>query len=77
MFKSFLVAPLMSRFVGRRLGMPMWKPMSQDDIAFLTELLETGKVKPAIDRTYPFDEIREALRYQQEGRTVGKIAITM
>ena len=76
-FKSFVVAPLMSRVVGRRLGMPMWELMNQDDIALLTGLLEAGKVKPAIDRTYPFDEIREALRYQQEGRTVGKIAITM
>lgn len=76
-FKSFVVAPLISRFGSRKMGMPMWKPMDQGDIAFLTELLEAGRITPAIDRTYPFDEIHEALRYQHTGRTVGKIAITM
>jgi NADPH:quinone reductase-like Zn-dependent oxidoreductase len=76
-FKSFVAAPLVSRFGSRKMGMPMWRPMDQGDIAFLTELLEVGKIAPAIDRTYPFDEIHEALRYQQEGQTVGKIAITM
>lgn len=77
LFRSFVVAPLISRFSDQRLGMPRWKPMDQDDIAYLTDLLEAGKIKPSIDRTYPFAEIREGLRYQQTGRTVGKIAITM
>jgi len=57
--------------------MHMWKPFDQQDVAYLTRLLESGDVVPVIDRTYPVSEIREALTYQDEGRVRGKIVITM
>jgi len=34
-------------------------------------------VKPVIDRSYSLSEVPDALRYQQEGRTLGKIVITV
>jgi len=43
----------------------------------LKELIEVGKLVPAIDRTYKLSEVPEALRYFGEGRHKGKIAITM
>ena len=50
---------------------------NKDDLAVLRELLETGKVTPVIDRTYPLGEVAEAIRYLEEGHARGKVAITM
>lgn len=47
------------------------------DIIFLRELIETGKFKPVIDRTYPLEEIAEAHAYAETGRKKGNIIITI
>jgi NADPH:quinone reductase-like Zn-dependent oxidoreductase len=46
------------------------------DLAVLKELVEAGKVTPVIDRRYPLRDVPEALRYQGEGHSRGKIVIT-
>jgi NADPH:quinone reductase-like Zn-dependent oxidoreductase len=50
---------------------------TQQDLAFLKEMLESGKVKPVIDRRYTLAEAPEALRYQGQGRAQGRIVITV
>jgi len=47
------------------------------DLAVLRRLLESGKVTPAVDRTYPLSEIPDAIRYLQEGNARGKIVVTV
>ncbi len=69
--------PLISMASSAKLGMLMWKPFNEQDVVFLKELLEAGDLTPVIDRTYPLSEVPQALRYQNEGRTRGKIVITM
>jgi hypothetical protein len=39
--------------------------------------MQSGKVTPVIDKTYPFSEIREAVRYVETGRARGKVAVTL
>ena len=51
--------------------------ITKEDLAFLQELLETGKVTPVIDRTYQLSEAPEALRYFGEGHATAKVVITM
>lgn len=51
--------------------------INQRDLAFMKDLLESGKVKPVIDRRYPLSETAEALRYLGEGHAKGKITITV
>jgi NADPH:quinone reductase-like Zn-dependent oxidoreductase len=51
--------------------------MKAENLAALTELIESGKVTPVIDRTYPLSEAAEAIRYVGSGRTRGKVAITV
>jgi NADPH:quinone reductase-like Zn-dependent oxidoreductase len=43
----------------------------------MKELLEAGKVKPVIDRSYTLSEVPEALRYFEEGHAQGKVVITV
>jgi len=50
---------------------------SQGDLAVLRELLQTGKVTPVIDRTYPLSEVAEAIRYLEKGHARGKVVITV
>jgi NADPH:quinone reductase-like Zn-dependent oxidoreductase len=50
---------------------------TKQDLVTLTELIEDGKITPVIDRTYPFEEIPAALRYQEEGHAAGKVVITI
>lgn len=74
---GMLLGPLISRFSDRWSGLMLWwKPFHQPDVETLKGLLATGKVKPAIDRRFPFDEIVEALRYVDAGHARGKVVVT-
>ena len=68
---------LSSRSGGKRIGLNAWKPNKREDLAFLAELFEAGKVVPVIDRRYPLSEVPEALRYLEEEPHLGKIVITI
>lgn len=71
-----LRAIVTSRFVGQRM-LPFLSTVSKDDLLVLKELIEAGKVRPVIDRTYPLSEIPEAIRYLEAGHAQGKVVITV
>ncbi|MEE9267861.1 MAG: NAD(P)-dependent alcohol dehydrogenase [Thermoplasmata archaeon] len=62
---------------GRKRMVSMLTKSNREDMGFLKELLETGKVTPVIDRRYPLSEVAEALRYLEEGHAQGKVVITV
>ena len=51
--------------------------MKAENLLALTKLIESGKVTPVIDRTYPLSEAAEAIRYVGSGRSRGKVAISV
>jgi NADPH:quinone reductase-like Zn-dependent oxidoreductase len=75
-FQAMLLGPLISMMGSKRLGSGLGMP-NQNDLAFLAELLEAGKVVPVIDRCYPLLEAAEALQYYGEGHARGKVVITV
>jgi NADPH:quinone reductase-like Zn-dependent oxidoreductase len=48
-----------------------------EDLETLRGLLKAGTIRPVIDRTYPFDQIRDALRYLEAGHARGKVVVTV
>ena len=71
-----LRALMLSRFVGQKLGTFISKE-NYEDLIVLKELIESGKVTPVIDRTFPLSEAPEAIRYLEGGRAQGKAVITV
>jgi NADPH:quinone reductase-like Zn-dependent oxidoreductase len=51
--------------------------LRKDDLTILADLMQTGKMTPVIDRTYPLSEVPAAFRYLEEGHARGKIVITL
>ena len=75
-YQAMLLGPWISMTGSKKMGNLIAKP-NTEDLVFVKELLETGKVIPVIDRRYPLRETAEALRYLEAGRARGKIVITV
>jgi NADPH:quinone reductase-like Zn-dependent oxidoreductase len=76
-FQSILLGPLMSRKGGKQLRSMGIARVDQNDLVYLAELLESGKIFPVIDRSYPLSETAEAIRYVEETHAQGKVVITV
>lgn len=70
------VGRLRSRRDGQRFR-TFLKRSTPQNLAFLRDLLATGRIRPLIDRCYPLAEAAEALRYFDEGHGGGKVVITV
>ncbi len=62
---------------GRKKMVWMLTKPNREDMGFMKELLETGKVTPVIDRRYKLSEVPEALRYQGKRHAQGKTVINV
>jgi NADPH:quinone reductase-like Zn-dependent oxidoreductase len=71
-----LRAMMLSLFIGQKMVTFINKENHQDLIV-LSDLIESGKVTPVIDRTYPLAEVPDAIRRLLDGKARGKIAITI
>jgi NADPH:quinone reductase-like Zn-dependent oxidoreductase len=76
MFQALLLGPLMSITGGKKMRTVSAKP-DQEDLTFIKELLEAGKVAPVIDRRYSLSEVADAIRYLEAGHARGKVVITV
>jgi NADPH:quinone reductase-like Zn-dependent oxidoreductase len=77
LFQAMIIGPLLSRNDGQKIGLMATAKVNKKDLLVIKELLETGKVKPVIDKTYSLKEVPEAIRYLETGRARGKVVITV
>ncbi len=70
------VAGLLSMVVPKQ-GRPFYSPVRRQDLIDLTELIEAGKLRPVIDRSYPLAETATAMDYIAGGHAGGKTIITV
>ncbi len=74
--RQILRAPLLSLFVGQKF-LPLNAKVLTEDLDVLRGFIESGKVTPVIDRTYPLAEAPDAVRYMHESSPGGKVVVTV
>ncbi len=74
-FQAMLLGPLLSMFGKKKLSSMVVKP--NKDLDFMKELIETGKVKPVIDKSFSFSDTAKAISHYGEGHARGKVVITI
>jgi NADPH:quinone reductase-like Zn-dependent oxidoreductase len=75
MFSALAMAPLVSQRIA--MADTVSCTARKQILMTLTTLIEDGKVTPVISRRYPFHDIQEAVRYQEQGHAAGKVVITI
>jgi NADPH:quinone reductase-like Zn-dependent oxidoreductase len=73
--RNLALAPI-SRLGSRRVALPIPRP-SRDDVLLLKQLLEGGKYRAVIDRSYPLEDIVEASRYVETQQKTGNVVLTV
>ncbi len=70
-----------TRRQAKRLGVTysfLFMEASGDQLRKLTPLIDAGKVRPVVDRVFPFDETLQAMEYVEKGRAkAGKVVVSM
>jgi len=74
-FQILFIGPLFSIMAKKKMRIVAHKP--NKDLDIIKQLFESGKIVPVIDKHYTLNEVPEALQYIGEGRTQGKVIITI
>jgi NADPH:quinone reductase-like Zn-dependent oxidoreductase len=74
--QAVLLGSLLSRMRRKKIRFFLAK-INSNDLVFLKNLLEAGKIAPVIDKRFPLSEGAEALRYLEKGHAQGKVVITV
>lgn len=69
-----LSAFVVSQFISQRVVL-LLTSANKEDLDYLRQLIETGKVIPVIDREFNFNQIPEAVRYVEQDHPLGKVVI--
>jgi len=75
-YQALLLGPWISMTGSKKMVNYIAQP-NQKDLVFIKGLLESGKVKPVVDKLYPLSEVPDAIRYLEKGHARGKVIITM
>ena len=68
---------LLTRWIGdKRVTLPIPK-YAKEDVLLVKELIEAGRYRPVIDRTYPLEDVVEATRYVETGQKTGNVVLTL
>ncbi len=76
-FRAAVFGSTLGLGAGRRMGNFAWKPNHGDDMERIGAMILSEEVTPLIDRGFRLSQLPEAMRYQQEGKTRGKLLVTV
>lgn len=76
LFQEFIIGPRVFRDSQKKVSV-ITITVNQKDLLFIKRLIETGKVKPIIDRNYALGDISKAFQYYGKGHVKGKVVITV
>ena len=76
-FQAMFLGRWISKKGDQKMGSMGIAKINPEDLDYLGELLETGKITPVIDHSYPLNEIVEAIRYVTDKHSQGKVVITV
>ncbi len=76
MFQMLLLGPLIRRITSKNIKLLVVQTDAKD-LVYITELIESGKVRLVIDKHFSLSKTAEALRYLGEGHAKGKVVITV
>lgn len=76
-FQSLILGPIISRRGTQRMGIVLGQPNRREDMEYLADLFNDGKVKPVIDKIFALKDTPEAMRYLEDGHALGKLIIQM
>ena len=74
--ENVLLALLNPFLGGKKVLFPL-PTIKKEDVVFLKELVESGKYKPLVDRSYTLDKIVDAYKYVETRQKVGNVVITL
>jgi NADPH:quinone reductase-like Zn-dependent oxidoreductase len=74
---GWIIAAALAGMFVRQQGSPFVAATNSESLLALNDLIEAGKVTPAVDRTYTLDETTEAFAYLDEGHARGKVVIAV
>ena len=77
LFQILFLGSWVSMTGSKKIGAMGTVSVKKEDLGFMGELLENGKVVPVIDRHYELGEVAEAIRYLEKGHAKGKVVITL
>lgn len=75
MFETMFLGSFMSMTSSKKITNFIQK-INQNDLAFISELLEQGKLSPVIDKSYPLADVPKAIAYLESGKVKGKLVIS-
>jgi NADPH:quinone reductase-like Zn-dependent oxidoreductase len=61
--------------LGRQPAIPYLAVPNRDDLQVLADQTEAGKLRPIVDRVFPFEQVPAAIRYLESGGVIGKVVI--
>ena len=75
-FSNFLLA-LPTKWADRRVRIELPPRYRKEHVQLVKRLLEEGRYRPVIDRTYPLEDVVEAMRYVETGQKTGNVVLTV